>query len=390
MKYRLLSLLAIIMLLAYACGDPAQKSSEGTQQEEPADIQLAPEDIFDGVKVLEYLKNKSKFVSEANAFFLKGINSFKNREDLDSANYYLTQSIVKEPTANAYYELGNVLKKRKDYQGALAAYKLSEQLDFEPFANILYNISTVYSLQDSTERAGMYLEYALQAGFNNLEKIEKDPDMEILRDSYNYRFYMKRGLRGMSDPQKLFWLQFKKQFPKTNLPVTLAWEYTPERIEKLEYISYDFEKYIAEMRDDKFSREVSKSFYYYAQVFETDRFVGLIYVVKDEFLGQYSPITYRLVTFTPEGKLIDKREISGRTDLNGDIRLGTVKSTMEISVDLLKPEYEKDPVEEGYWDNRIVRTTLVGKEKYKVNAAGKIELISSERNDPSQVVAAEN
>lgn len=388
MKYRFILFASMLGWGLSSCGDPAAKVSTEKEKQETQDVSLSMTDIFDGVKVLEYLNNKSKFIGEANALFLKGVNAFKNVNDLDSAKYYFTHSIVKQPTANAYYELGNVLKKKKDYQNALESYKLSEQLDFEPFANILYNISTVYALQDSTEKAGLYLEYALQAGFNNMERIESDSDLEAFRDSYTYRRHLRNGLRGMSDPDKLFWLQFKKQFPKANLPLTLAWQYSEERMEKLEFISYDFEKYIAEMRDEKFSREVSKSFYYFAQVFETDRFVGLIYCVKDEFLGEYAPLTYRLATFTTDGKLIDKVEISGRSSLNDEIRLATVKSGMQIDVEVLSAEYEKDPKEEGYWDNKIVRTASIGKETYKVSPSGQIEKIASSRVEDASVADA--
>src|SRR5690606_35599838 len=108
-----------------------------------------------------------------------------------------------------------------------------------------------------------------------------------------------------------------------------------------------------------------------------------------EFLGEYAPLTYRLATFAPDGKLIDKAEVSGRSSLSQDIRLATIHSSMEIDVEVLTAEYEKDPEKEGYWDNKIVRTTSVGKEKYKVSAAGKIELISNTRTDTLNVMASE-
>jgi len=388
MKIKLYTSVLVATILFSSCGEPSMKNITAPKTELTKDVSIAEKDLFDGIKIMEFLKNKTKFIQEANEFFLKGINAFKNQNDLDSAEVYLKQSLLKEPSARAYCELGNVYKRKAKYEDALAAYKISEQLDYAPFSNILYNIATVYSLDEKPEEAANYLEFAMQAGFNNLDKIEKDPDLKFLReDEYTYRSALNKGLRGMSDPDKLFWLQFKKQFAKTNMPVTLNWDLSPEKKETLQFISYDFEKYIAEMRDEKFSREVSKGFYFFAQVMETDQFVALIYIVKEEFLGDYAPVTYKLATFTSSGKLIDKREISGRTSLEDEVRLATIKANGAIDVQLLALEHDKDPENEGYIDNPIKSTKIVGKEKYQIKSNGKIEMLSETRiSDVAQAV----
>mgnify|MGYP006136897759 CR=1 FL=1 len=385
------SIIAIcsLSLFLLSCGDPAEtKSALKSKDAKSHDITLEEADIFDGLKIVQFLNNKTKFTKESNELFLNGINSYKNNEDLDSAIFYFKKSIVKEPTARAYCELGNVYKQKKNHKEALQAYKLAEQLDYAPFSNLLYNIATVYALQDKVEEAGNYLEFAMQAGFNNMDKIEKDPELALLREHHEFKSILKRGLRGMSDPDKLFWLQFKKQFPKLNMPTTLKWDLAAEEVEALQWISYDFEKYIPEMRDEKFSREVSKGFYYYAQVMENDQFVGVIYVEKDEFMGEFAPLTYRLATFTPSGKLIDKRDVSGKNETFDEVRLATIKANGAIDVELLRLEHEKDVDEVGYWDNPVDKITTIGKENYQVKSNGKIELISESRKSSANELVA--
>jgi len=383
MNYLSFSCIILATFLFSSCGDPASNHSKTHDLEKISDVVLSETDIFNGVLIMKFLKNKSKFIAEANSFFLNGINSFKNENDLDSAEFYLRKSIVKEPTARAYCELGNVLKLKSKYKKAIEAYKLAEQLDYAPFSNLLYNMSTVYAMDKKYDEAAQYLEYSMQAGFNNMDKIEKDPDLENLRNEYGFRDIVNRGLRGMSDPEKLFWLQFKKQFPKALMPITLEWDLKLETIEKFEWISYDFEKYVSEMRDEQFSREVSKGFYYYANISETDKYVALIYIVKDEFMGEYAPITYRLVTFSPAGKLIDKREIAGRSSLGDKVRLTTIKQNGAIDVQVIALEYEKNPEENGYWGNPVKSTKAVGKEKLQIKSNGIIELILSAQKDVS-------
>lgn len=369
---KLLCISGLLFFFA-SCGDPAAKMQ--TKKEALTDISIGPDDIFDGIKIFQFLQNKKKFVSQANELFLKGTNAFKNNNDLDSALIYFRESIIKEPTAQAYYELGNASKAMKNYDQALKSYKMAEQLNYAPFSNILYNISTVYALQDSLVQAGQYLEYALQAGFSNLDKIGSDKDLEKLRKDWMFSKHMERGIRGMSEPEKLFWLQFKREFPKANLPLTIDWNIPAKLNDNLEFISYDFEQYISEMRDEEFSREVSQGFYYFASIYETDKYTALIYITKDYYMGEHAPVSYTLATFSPTGKLIDKMIIGGQIYFDDVLRKATINNKMEIIVQEYKAIYSKNENEYGYYDNEIERTEELGTKKLKIELNGKIKVV---------------
>lgn len=368
-------LIAITLLLLASCGDPGTEVNKITKQKR-IDVQLAEADLFQTTKIFAYLQNDVKFIEEANKLYLNGVDAFKNKKNLDSASYYLRGSILKEPSAKAYYELGNVYMDKKQYDKALNAYDLAENLDFQPFSKILYNKSCLYSLQKKVELSGQYLEYALQAGYNNLDYIDSDQDLAELRKSSVYRESIDKGLRGMSNTKNLFWLQFKKLFNKYPFPHTIQTQMDEKLLSGMQYISYDFEKYISEMRDEKFSREVSKGFYHYAQMYETDMYVAVVYIVKEEFMGETAPLLYRMATFTHEGKLIDKKRIGGKEYLSDDIWATTFNKDKTIDIKVMEATYENDPEENGYYDNKIVSTKKVGQLKYKVDASGKIVKVS--------------
>lgn len=370
-KFVSCSIILVCLALLNSCGNPDEQGNKGIEIER-IPLVLTKSDLFQGNKVLAFLDNDVKHIQEANELFLKGLNSFRNNNNLDSANYYLVASILKEPSAKAYFELGNVYMDKKEYDKAISAYGVAEQLDYEPFSKILYNKSCIYSLQDKQEMAGQYLEYALQAGYINIDHIQKDKDLEKLRESSYFKPAVDKGLRGMSDGDNLFWLQFKKLFAMTNIPLKLQPEMSPEMLEALNYISYDYEKYISEMRDEKFSREVSKGFFYYAKPYENENFVAVVYIVKEEFMGEYAPLTYMLATYTHEGKLIDKQEIGGRSSLSEAIRFTTLNKNMTINCELRKPKYEKDPNEYGYYENKMISSELIGTQKFKISAKGEI------------------
>ncbi len=372
-----LGIIAVALLLLASCGDPAAESNSAVQQKR-IDIQLAEADLFETTKILAYLQNDIKFIKAANKLYLNGVDAFKNKKNLDSAAYYLRGSILKEPSGKAYYELGNVYMDKKQYDKALSAYDLAENLDFQPFSKILYNKACLYSLQKKTELSGQYLEYALQAGYNNLDYIDADQDLTELRKTGVYKESIDKGLRGMSNTKNLFWLQFKKLFRKYPFPLTIQPQMSEKSLAGMQYISFDFEKYISEMRDSKFSREVSKGFYHYAQVYETDNYVAVVYIVKEEFMGEAAPLLYRLATFTHEGKLIDKKRIGGKENLRDNIWQTTFNKDRTIDIKVMEPTYENDPEDEGYYDNKIVSTKKVGQLKYKVDDAGKIVKVSGD------------
>lgn len=375
------SFIVVSLLLSLAaCGEPGDLSNTITK-EKRIDVKLTEADLFQPTKVFAFLQNEVKFIEEANKLYLNGLNAFKNEKDLDSAAHYLRQSILKEPSAKAYYELGNVYMDRKQYNKALSAYDLAENLDFQPFSKILYNKACLYSLQKKLDLSSRYLEYALQAGYNNLDYIEADKDLEELRKTPKYQLAVEKGVRGMSNSKNLFWIQFKKLFHKYPFPHTVQAQLKDEVMADMQYISYDFEKYISEMRDEKFSRETSKGFYHYAQLYETEDFVAIVYIVKEEYMGDMAPLLYRLATFTHEGKLIDKKRIAGKENLDDNIWVSTFNKDRTIDIKVMKATYEKDPEEEGYYDNKVVSTTKIGQLKYKVDAAGRIVKVSGNEGD---------
>jgi len=370
-------LLASVLFLITSCGEPSQVVNTVKEQKR-IDVELSEGDIFETAKIFAFMENEVKFIEEANKLYLNGLDAFRNKRNLDSADYYLRQSILKEPSGKAYYELGNVFMDQKEYDKALSAYDLAENLDFQPVSKILYNKSCLYSLQKDVKMSSQYLEYALQAGYNNLDHIGKDSDLEELRNSYLYKLAIEKGVRGMSNAKNLFWLQFKKLFPKYPFPHKIKSQLDEKVLAEKQYISYDFEKYISEMRDDKYSREVGKGFYHYAQMYETDKYVAVVYIVKDEFMGDAAPLLYRMATFTHEGKLIDKKRIGGKEYLSDDLWLTTFNKDKTMDVEVLKPTYENNPEDVGYYDNPIVSTEKVGQMKFKVDADGKIVKVSGD------------
>lgn len=332
--------------------------------------QLAEDDMFTFVKVNAFLEGLDEKTNSED-LFVRAIDNYRNKKELDSAYFLLKQSILRKPSTNAYYELGNVLMDKKEYANAILAYQMSERMGYEPFSKVLYNISCAYSLSNKLELSGDYLQYAIQAGYANFDAIQKDPDLANLRNEpelFSSRY--EAAIRGTSNAENLFFLQFKRQFSQVNLPFSLSNKVDLLLINQSTQISYDFEKYISEMRDAQFARDVSKGFYYLAKLKETENYVALVYVVKDLYFDEEAPLLFRLVTFTPAGKLIDKMEVAGRTYLGDELLETEFDKKLNFTLKKFETTYKKNPDEEGYKNNPIVKKTKVAEIKYHIDNAG--------------------
>jgi tetratricopeptide (TPR) repeat protein len=366
--------LALISII-YSCGDFKPKDKEKLDDE--VSIELTAADIYDGQTVNAFLKSGDLDLVTANNQYFKGIDAFKNEKDLDSSLHYFLQSILQQPTGRAYYELGNVLKQKMKLEPALKAYKMAEQLDYEPFSNLLYQISGIYAMQNDPEKSFQYIEYALQAGYDNLDWIYKDPSFDSIRNDFGFNTAINTGLLGMGDPSTMYWLGFKKQFPNAKFPIQTKISLTNQEMEGLRTISYDYERFVSEMRDYAFSRDVGVGFYYTALVKETDKYTALLYLARDEYMGEFAPSLYRLITFTPNGELIDKKVVAGQNGLTDNLRTAKISEAGNIDIEIYKIAYTKDPEEYGFDENPISSKKKIGTESMFIDPSGKIIRITT-------------
>lgn len=385
MKY-LIHTFAFVVLLA-SCGNPSAPNSDPgqllTDDEMTGPVKLSGEDLFDGEKVRLFLFQNPKVNQESNQSFLKGLDEFKNKKNLKAASEGFIASISEYPNSKSYYELGNVYMEMKNYKQALKAYSLAEKLGYEPFSKVLFNIACAYSQSENYSMSADYLQYAIQAGYANIENIEKDTDLAKLREEEPALFKknVELALSGLSDVENLHWLQFKRNFIQAAFPINMTADKGKVVYDDENRISYEFERFVSEMRDERFSRDVSKGFFNFVQVAETKDFVALIYVVRNEFNGDQSPLTYRLVTYSKTGKLIDKKEIAGREDYSDMLKMCSINKDLTFTVTYYETTFQKDPDEEGYYDNPIVSKKKISADKYRIDASGKIQVAGKVQYD---------
>jgi hypothetical protein len=327
--------------------------------------------IYSADSVKRFLADNPKEDKESQKLFMDAIDMYRNKKNATGAIDLFEKSITIHPTARAYYELGNACSETKNYAQAIQAYHIAEALNYQPASKLLYNMACVFSLQDSIEHSLKYLEYAIEAGYTNADNMMKDPDLAKVRSEYRFREVITQALGGASDPETVMWYGFKRSFAVAQLPLVLNTE-TVVKEEEDNYISYDYEKYISEMKDEKFSREVGKEFYYMASVESNQKYTALVYAVKNTMMGEKAPMSFVLISFDPKGVLIDKKTVGGLAVLTGEpYKVCTIKPNLSFEIKEYDIIYEKNPLENGYDNNKVVSNELKDTKYYKIDEVGK-------------------
>lgn len=371
MKNALVLIIPISILLS-SCGDPAKK--EISKSEPVVVTQLELDEILDVTKVSNYLKAKTEVSKEANELFLKGVDASINKNLPDSAKFYFEHAIQLNPSPNTYYELGNVYKALNDFDKSLVAYQLAERLDYSPYSNILYQTASIYSLKKDEDNAAKYLELAFQAGFVNLDKMNQDPSLKYLREDVEYLFLeaVKRGTRGTSNLETMMWMQFKRKFNIPAYPVKINGELTMDELETLGNISFEFDQFIPEMRNSRFSRDVGQTMHYGYVVGENSTVTALLYLEHSYYNGDWFPNIFTLITFNKDGKKIDKLRLEGVELKANELVNIELAKPFQLTAQILEMGYEKPMEEDGLWDNRVVSRTPISSYNIVVSEAGKI------------------
>ena len=89
--------------------------------------------------------------------------------------------LPKEQKLKKHFSLGVLYYINKDYDRAIEEYLLADAISRE--ANTLYNLACAYNLKNNRSAALFYLGKALDAGFKDIEALQKDADLAELRNT---------------------------------------------------------------------------------------------------------------------------------------------------------------------------------------------------------------
>lgn len=367
MKHLTIFLLPALVIGLLSCGHSSTKN----------DFRLSAQSVFNKDSVVLASKQGQGAESDAEKLFKQAIDLYRNKKKAQGSIPVFKQSLYVKPMAKTYYELGNALSDVRHTSEAVQAYSMAEMLNYKPMDKLLYNMACAYSILKQDTTALYYLVSAIEFGYKNTQQIFHDPDLENIRkDNYEFTGKVNAALSGSGDPELLQWKMFAHNFKKLSFPVLLDTSYMKaSSLQYNEAISYDYERYVSEMRDSKFSRDVGKAIYTVGQVRNTDSVKTLVYAVFDEVqeeegLPYNTGIAYYLVSYDAKGKLIDKLLIGGQTKLKDPFLVASLAKDNELELKRFNLVFEKDPDKDGYENNALKTMEPAGADKYTIDASG--------------------
>jgi hypothetical protein len=326
--------------------------------------------LFDEDSVQYFLANTPEAQADSSKkLFLSAVDFFKNKKKPFAAIELFLHSLSIYPTALSYYELGNAYLENQKFRPALQSFQMAEKLGYSPLGNVLFKQACCYAEMDSMQ-AFDYVSYAVENGFVNRARIFNSIHFAKYKDDYRLLSAYNEAMAGNGDPDEILWQGYTRDFKQASFPLAIDSGYFLKMGEP-QYISYDYETYIPEMRDGKFSRDVGNEFFYVNKLAATDQFTAVVYGCQS-YEENGAPVYYFLACFDPKGKLLDKKVIAGAKTFAEPYKEVTIQNNLQFEIQEYKNEWEKDIEKEGFEDNKIISRQLTGTQKYVINANGKI------------------
>jgi tetratricopeptide (TPR) repeat protein len=383
-------------------------------------VKITADDMYNSDAVSDFLfdseeMNVDSLKNRSHQLFLHGIDLYKNKKDPAAAIEPFRQSILKYPDAKTYYELGCALldansnaERESESQHstgiseAKKSLEMAENLNFQPKYMINYQMACNDYLENGLEgydesqgddeegwpQCITDLYEAFNNGFTDTAMLRADKRINKVLETKSYKrmyiqaFASKTGAK----PQTLFDL-YKKAFPQIQQP----FEIKPEQVGMGDYkqtISYEFVKFIPEMENTSFGRSVSNDYFYVGRVAETPLYTALIYS-SISFMGEeMQPVYTKLVTYTPEGKIIDTRIFACQASIE-KIKTGKIENnriTLEDFKRTWKYPIDKVPID----SNKVANYESISKATFILNDSGRIVPVSVPANYHDSTVAVSN
>lgn len=380
----MLSYLLIAILWCFGCSNSpvnrvAKVKLQKLSEDKLYDNDLVNDVIFDAEELgIDSIKNKSR------ELFLKAIDLYKNKKTLYAAVRAFKASLLIFPDAKTYYELGNVLldiNTKESLKEANKAYDVALYIQFQPKSNIYYKQACAYYLLSkfSTEKESGYinsafynLQDAFRFGFTDTILLAKDWRLKGITNLPKYHELMtnfKANQLTKMEGNSLFNL-FKNAFPNGNNELVISKEDVEMEGYK-ESISYDFARFIPEMQNTNFGRDVSHDYFYVAKVKETELYTALVYNSISFWGADMQPVNTTLAVYNNStGEIISRKPIACQCSAER-VRTSAINNG-EIILEDYNRVWESPITEVSFEKNKIKDFVLLSKATFTLDDSGKI------------------
>lgn len=330
-------------------------------------------------------QNVDSLKTASRTLFLKAVDEYKNKNNAIGSISIFKSSILIFPDAKTYYELGNALldiKSKPAYEDALKAFTIAADLNFQPLYNVYYKQAIAYNLTNKHNDNADEFDYgnydvinalrnAFYNGYSDTTALKNDSRLANIIKSPQYKeLLISLKVKKLGENKDGLFEVFKDAFPNTTGYIEIPKTEVDMKKYK-ESISYDFARFIPEMQNTNFSREVSHDYFYVAKAKETDLYTALIYTSISFYGGEMQPVQTTLAVYNNQnGDIISRKNIACQCSAE-KIRSSIVNNG-EIILEDFERKWEKPIDQVAFEENSIVEFKLIAKAKFEIDAQGNI------------------
>lgn len=365
---------------------------------------------FDSTKIFdyEYVADYNFDLNETNVdslqkiskkHFLKAIDLYKNNKNPEEAIDYFRKSIYLYPEPKTYFELASAMLDTKNLEQielSKSIIYLLERLNYTPSSSLQYLkiVSEYYffiydnpEYEESLDRVKLMEELlanrkkyliedmirGLKNGYYDLAKMKGDVRIKaILDDSYfklKYNELLTTNEREGAKLQYSPFQEFVNLFPKNERVFSTSLG-DPSLSTYTTSIDYSFSKYISEMENTSFGREVSNDFFYVANLKQTEKYTALLYKSVSFWGSDGAPVYTMLVTYDTDGKQISKIMFCCECSYS-KVKIATYDN-QTITIKDFERKWEKSLKDVPLEENKVTEIKLTSSYELEINDLGMI------------------
>ncbi len=373
------------LCIAFALFAFAQCSTHSISRPQASYSSMNLNDMFDEDKVYDHLfdaeeTDHDSAMSRAKNLFLDGLDWYRNKRNVNKGIKLFIESAITYPEAKTYSELGNAYLDVREYDKARQSYLVALKLNYFPLSNLYYNLAVCESMLSPKGEynydGAEYLEKAILNGFADKDKLDRDTRLNSVKQTAQYREMYLAHFSDEHARDQIFVDMYIQSFPELTLPYTIknedVYNYGTENL------AYDFSRFVDEMENSSFGRDVSNEFYAIGKPIQNDSFFAVIYASVELVADTLQPVYTYLVTYTPNGQEISKILFSCNCSAEKG-KSGNISASNEIVVTDFEREWDRPLKEVEIKDNHVKGFKTTGNAKYMLSPGGKIELVKQDK-----------
>jgi hypothetical protein len=354
-------------------------------------VRLAKDDLYNRWTAYNAIFDAEESGSDsiknlARQYFLKAIDLYKNKKEIDAAIVQFKKSLLVFPDAKTYYELGNALVDMRAgdpfIKEAIKSYEVADYLKFQPQAMVDYRVARANSFMQDDESKSVVIGYLRQAfwkGFSDTMLLRNDASLAPYLQTEEYKtMLLDLAIKNNKGNAHSMFDIFVNSFPTLGESFSIpASEVNMDRYSNAS-ISYDFAMFIPEMENVSFGREVSNDFFRVGKLAQTPEYTVLVYS-SVSFMGELmQPVFTRIVTYSNDGKIIASRIFSSQFSAE-KVRAGKY-SKGEFTVEDYQRNWEQPVDKVPFEENKVKSFDLLANATFTIQPDGKIIIKEASKN----------